>query len=123
MPVTLNQVWLHDAVDPENYLRFYTIDRADDRERGGAIRSYAGGRRRIITTPNRQQAIPATFRAVTSTQLDQLDDWAGELLMYRDHMGRLEFGTYFKLAIADYKDRSGYDVTITFETITYSIEV
>lgn len=123
MPVTLNQIWLHDASNPADFLRFYTIDRSDKRDRSGSVRVYAGGRRRVVTTPARAQNIGVTLRMVTTAEVDQLEEWAGTVLMYRDHIGRLAFGTFFELDVDDYKDRLHHDVTFDFVTSTFSIEV
>ena len=121
--VDLGHVYLHDASDLETFLRFQTTDRTDARTRGGEVRTYAGGRRRIVTTPRRTQSIGVTLRMVTDDDLDQLEEWAGRLLMYRDHKGRLVFGTFLTFDVADYKGGAEHDVTLSFETATHSIEV
>jgi hypothetical protein len=121
--VDLERVWLHDAANLSSYLRLFSTRPDDGRTRRGEVRSYAGGRRRIITGPTRGGTIAVTLRDVDGVELDQLDAWTGELLMYRDQSGRLEFGTYFTMQVSEYKDQSGYDVAISFETVTHSIEV
>lgn len=121
--VALEQLWVHDAEDPSDYLRFYTSDRSDSSEIPGEVRRYAAGRLRTITRVGEAQNIGATLRLVSDTDLEQLKTWLGALLLVRDHRGRLMFGTYFKLAVVDYEDRSGYDVTVTFQQVTRSIEV
>lgn len=119
--VTLDRLWLHQADDLDTYLRFFTSDRGDERAVPGEVRVYAQGRRRIITRTGSAQTLTATLRQVTSAELDTLEDWRGDLLMLRDHRGRLVFGTFFDMAVTDYTDRSGYDVAITFQQVTTTL--
>lgn len=112
--VVLDRAWLHDAANLDDHLAFFTTDRTDARSVGGAVRSYANGRLRLIRTADTAQQVAVTFRLVTGPQLDQLDAWAGAVLLYRDHMGRMFHGVYLALKVSDYRDRSGYDVAVSF---------
>lgn len=121
--VTLDRLWLHDADAPETYLRFFTTDRGDTRAVDGEIRTYANGRRRLVTRAGSARTLPVTLRQVSDADLDVLEEWRGRLVMVRDHRGRLFFGTYFSIDVTDYKDRSGYDVAVEVADVTHSIEV
>jgi hypothetical protein len=120
--VTLDRVFLHDSDDLSSYVAFFSSDRADIRERDAEVRTYAGGRRRVITRVARRQELPVTLRLVDDASLDVLDGWLGHVLMLRDHLGRLVFGTYKALSVVDHKDGS-HDVSFSFEDVTVSIEV
>lgn len=120
--VTLDRLWLHKADDLDTYLRFFTGPGRDDtRGTAGEVRVYAQGRRRIITRTGSAQALTATLRQVTSAELTTLEGWRGDLLMLRDHRGRLLFGTFFDMAVTDYADRSGFDVALTFQQATTTL--
>lgn len=120
--IVLSQLWLHKADDLDTYLRFFTAaGRGDERAVPGEVRTYAQGRRRIITRTGSAQVLTATLRQVTDADLVTLEDWRGGLLMLRDHLGRLVWGSYFELAVTDYADRSGYDVALTFQQVTTTL--
>lgn len=120
--ITLDRLYLHRADDLATYLAFYTSGRGDQRSLDGEVRAYANGRNRIITRAGTARSLPVTVRQATDADLDTLEEWRGELLMLRDHRGRLVYGTYFTLAVADYKDRSGYDVSLEFVESTHDFE-
>lgn len=119
--VTLDRMWVHDATDLDTYLTFYTSDRSEDRTLAGTVRTYANGRQRIITSTGSSRTLPVTFPLVTSSELTQLEAWRGTMLMFRDHRGRLFFGTFFGLSITDHNDRSGYSVTLTITEASSSL--
>lgn len=121
--VTLDRLWIHDAADLDTYLRFYTADRTDPRTKNGSVRGYANGRNRVITVPGAKRNLQVTLRLVTSANLETLEDWRGTLVMVRDHLGDLFFATFFTVTPVAYKDRSGYDVAVTFEDATHTVEV
>lgn len=122
--VTLDRLWIHDADDLSSYVRFFTApDRGDDRTQAGEVRQYAAGRQRLITRTGRRKELPVTLRQVTDDDLETLEDWLGSLVMVRDHRGRLMFASYFSLGVTDMRDRSGFDVAVTFIEVTHSIEV
>lgn len=119
--ITLDRLWLHQADDLDTYLRFFSTGRGDERAVVGEVRVYAQGRRRIITRTGSAQVLTATLRQVTDADLSTLEDWRGVLLMLRDHLGRLVWGTFFDMAVTDYADRSGYDVALTFQQVTTTL--
>ena len=119
--VQLRKVWLHDAANPVNRHEFWSNRPADDRDYGGEVRTMANGRRRIITNAQRSQTLPITLVDVTDSQLEWLESFAGRLVMYRDPKGRLLFCTFFTLGVEEYRDFN-YEVTLTLQEVTYSIE-
>lgn len=121
--VTLNHVYLHDAGRLGDWMRFISADPSDDREVVGTVVSYATGRRRLIVTPARSQELSVTLRNVTDPELDQLDGWAGRVLLYRDHRRRMLYGSFLSLAVSDYVGRSGYDVGLVFQHVTHPFGV
>lgn len=121
--VTLTKVFVHDRADFDDYVAYQSAGRADGRSADGEIRTYATGRRRIVTTPARARRLPYTLRMVDDAGVDWLDDHKGVAVMVRDHVGNVEFGTYFALDVVPYKDGSGSDVSFAFESYTDTVEV
>lgn len=120
--LTLNKVYLHDSDDLSDLVAFYSKDRGDDRARSAGVRSYAGGVRRVVTRVGRSQSLPVTLVLVDDASLVKLDDWMGHVLLFRDHLGRVVFGSYPALSVVDHKDGT-HDVSFAFEMVTQTVEV
>lgn len=120
--VPLTEVWLHDASDHSSYLRLYTAERVYEEAGAGEVRSY-GSVRRIIVTDEEQQTLPLAFPLVTTVELAQLRTWKTQELMYRDPQGEVLGGAYFTLSVTAHKDRSGFQVAVTFVESSFSVEV
>ena len=120
--LTLDRVWLHDTDNLANYLTFFSADRGDQRARTVDVRTYAGGRNRAVTRVSRRQQLAVRAVNISAATLEQLDDWTGHLLMFRDKPGRLVFGVYAALDVTDWKD-GAYDAAFSFVEVTHSIEV
>jgi hypothetical protein len=122
--VSLDRLWLHDANNPTTFITCFTNGRAHDVDVDGQVRRYANGRLRAVSRAGRRQKLQTTARYVTNSELAQLEAWLGEtLLCWRDVYGVLLFGSIFALNPVPYKDRTGWDVTFTFQEVTHSIEV
>ena len=92
-------------------------------ETTGEIRTYAGGRRRLIKRPGLTRTIEVHIPRTTRTQRETLAAWQAQLLLYRDGRGRLMFGTYLDFPQEDQPGPGRSDVGFTFQEITHSIEV
>jgi hypothetical protein len=120
--LTPDRVFLHDANDLEVFERFWSADRAEDDSVRGEIQQAASGRLRTIVRVGEKKVMPVTLRDVTEDQLAWLRERKGALLLYRDHRGRFLFGSYFGVTPKEHKDGT-YDVPITFQQTTRTIEV
>lgn len=118
--VTLDRVWLSLASDPSQSVSFFSADAEDERQVPGEVRVYAAGRLRVVTRPGRAQTLSRTARKLTPAQVRTLDGWSGSVLLFRDVWGRKLYGTFFSVAVRDYKDRSGQDLAFTFQQVTVS---
>lgn len=116
--VELFKTWVHDGSDLDNSVQLYSSGRSDNDSQGGEVRTYANGRRRLITTPAVGESIPVTFPWITRTELVWLQARKGQIVLYRDAWGRSLYAAYLSLSISDFTDRSGYAVSTTFESIT-----
>jgi hypothetical protein len=85
--------WITDVATSTS-VKFLKTDRTETDQRDVQVRSYAGGRRRIISTPRRERTTPLTLRSVSEADLEILRDWTGRLLLLRDGQGWRRWGTY-----------------------------
>lgn len=99
----------------------YKVDRPDDDSLNGSVRTYAGGRRRSITTPADTRQSTLTFKLVTASDLEVLRGWRGQMLLLRDFGGWRRWGTFFSFKAISMKGYPGLNtVTLTFEDLDYT---
>lgn len=86
-----------------------------------AVRVYAGGRRKIITTPDDDVSYPLILNWVTDTDTNTLLSWRGQVLLLRDALGRRVFGTILKIDQTDVAQGTEFfhDLTIIFIQVDY----
>lgn len=126
LDVTFAGAWLCDPTDPSTRMQVFRATRgtAAANLNGSQVRTYAGGRRRIITTPADEQTVALVLRRVTDTQFATLLGWRGRLLLFRDYQGWRRFGTFF--AVGESSVFRGVDlqpvhnVTLTWTDADYS---
>ena len=120
--VAFEDAWLCDVTNPAVSVHASYPERGSKSDLDGAVRFYAGGRARVITTANRSAAFPLTLQLLSDADLDLLASWAGRLLLLRDGAGRRTFGTFLSLDVTDYWDPEGtlHDASLTFTELTYS---
>lgn len=117
--VDLDRAWLHRTDDLSVYVSAFSADWNDVETVAGEVRTYAGGRMRIVSRPRRQQTLSVTLRYVPLADIDTLRDWAGDVLMLRDKRGRKLYGTFFTSTVKDLKGVAYADVEFTFSQVTY----
>ncbi|MFC0504216.1 hypothetical protein [Micromonospora costi] len=117
--INLDRVWINLMSTGEAVAAF-SADRARRVSVQGENRTYGGGRRRAITQEGHTDVITFTLRRVTTAQRDQLRDWLGRDVMYRDYRGQRIVGTLFDLDIREYKaERDLYDLATTLNGVTW----
>lgn len=121
--VTLARIYLHTASDLADHEKFWSDQPAESLHQAGEIRTYAGGRRRIITRAVRTQTIGISLLDVSDDQKAWLELHMGDEMVYRDPQSRIFGGAYFDIDPSDYPDGSGWEVALTFEGSTWSAEV
>lgn len=68
----------------------------------GELRVYAGGRTRIVRRAARLRSVPVSFDVVRDRPLVELvRSWAGRLVLLRDPYGRVVYGTYLRVEVAE----------------------
>jgi hypothetical protein len=124
--VTLTQVWFHNRSDLSDYVTLDATQLWDQTASPGQVRRFAGGRLRSITTTGNHRQLSITFELVDRDTVDQLRDWTGVTLLYRDPLGRNLFGVFHEPWILELPTTgvdSVYQVSLTFEEITDTVEV
>lgn len=122
--VDLTHVWLHKASDLSLYVRLRARDVQASTRRDVSTRKYAGGRVRSISSPAVEKTYSWEALLVDRATLDQLEEWAGELLFYRDPWGRAGYGFISEVPAQDYIAPAGRtSVDLTFEVVTGDVSV
>ena len=58
------------------------------------FREYAAGRVRLVSTALTRRTITVVLIACTDAQVNQLEAWRGQLLVFRDWTGVVQIGSY-----------------------------
>lgn len=117
--VALTELFLHDAVDPSDYVSLKHSDMQEETTAHGEKREYAGGRERLITRPGESGSYQVSTCPLGYDVIAELRARKGAVVMLRDTRGRLVYGTYFKLAVADLPAMQKGRASFTVETISF----
>jgi hypothetical protein len=105
-------------------VQLFKTDRAEQDVASVDVRIYAGGRRRIISTPARVRSSALTFQRVSAADVETLRAWRGRILLLRDFQGWRRFGTFIGIgASAIFRGPSApplYTVSLTWLDSDYS---
>ena len=85
------------------------------------VRTYAGGRRRVVSRPGETQTVSVSYRYMTRANYNALSLLVGQTVLFRDQRGRVVYGVIADLSgsewiVADKVE----DVSFTLTEITYS---
>lgn len=122
--VILDRVWLQLASDPAQALQLLMDGNGRDFPDAiqGEIRSYAGGRQRLVTTATRRRGVNLQV-GVNPTQYQTLNDWAGQLVLYRDGHGTKLWGAFLETPWKPLLDGLGTawrSVSLSIAEVSYS---
>jgi hypothetical protein len=84
----------------------------------GETRTYAGGRRRSITSGGEKATFKFGLRLISRTDINTLRSWAGQLVQVRDHKGRRFFGVFYDVTVSEYVSESVFDIMTTLNVLT-----
>lgn len=121
--VTLKQTWIHDADDLDTSVRIPWSELTVEPSRQAQVRTYAGGRQRLVTGPARPRTATLTFPLVDRATLDTLEGWCGTRVFVRDTRGRTMFAMYPALRVSERRTDHRPSVSLTLHEITDSVEV
>ena len=122
--VTLTGLWINDATDlsdarhfPEGETTGFTPSVSAE------VRTYANGRRRVISSVGSAQQWGVTLSWVSQADLAWLTARLGRLVLLRDPVGRALWGTYAGLQVTDYKGRTECSVDLSVQSVSHSLAV
>lgn len=119
--VVLREVWIHDADDlADNITGDGFGDGGPEDSVRGEVRTYSQGRRRAVKRKGEARTYGRTFPSASVDLVDWLTDHLGRTVMVRDPRGRLFWAVYFAVSVPDRHGRVRPDVTISFESVTFS---
>lgn len=115
----LDKVWIN-LLDTGQYVTsFSSRDKSITRSMKGEVRQYANGRQRAVSSKGIKGTFPVVLIDVTLTQIEKLESWMGQTVVFRDTRGRRFFGTLFEVTQQDKAHPQYYDVSITLNEVTY----
>jgi len=125
--VAFAATWLTDPTVPTVSLQVFKTARAEQDTLSTTVRNYAGGRRRIITTPGDARTSALTFQRASGADVEQLRAWRGRLLLLRDFQGWRRWGMYADIAPVSINRGPGrdplYAVSLTWQDVDYDESV
>ena len=113
--VTLTDAWFNLAADLTQSITLELTGESDSSRRPVATRRYAGGRVRSITRPGTKAELSLDFQLASRADYEQLIDWLGQPVLYRDPRGRRLWGVFSEVAG---RERPGVDVDIIDVNLT-----
>ena len=119
--VTLSTVWINLASTLSNYQSFPQMSTLSvDTNQPGQVRTYAGGRLRLVTTAGVARTAAVTLAECTRDQINWLQSVVGQTVLVRDDRGRKIWGTFLTPKVTENQHNGNGDVTLTINEITYS---
>lgn len=112
----------------DDYTQQISLDRAgvveQTRALRGELRTYAGGRMRLITRPGPSVVVNVSMSMVTRETRELLESWVGELLLYRDDRGRVVFGSFLEVQAQEQLGAQRLcNLSLSLVEIAHSVEV
>lgn len=121
--LTLTKLWVN-LIPDGTAVSAYSTDRSRADQSDGEVRTYAGGRRRSVTSEGVGTEFAFTMRLLTLTEVETLISWIGETVQVRDHRGQRFFGSFFSVTPVELAHEPGlWDARIQLQTVTYDEEV
>lgn len=115
-----NKILLINPLDPAGLrVEAFSWERSTTDAIEGAIQQFAYGRRISVTYDESHPTLDVLLTNLTQADYDQLKLWLGKIILFRDRHGRKVYGTYFSLAVRDFRD-DAYDIQFQFDEVTYS---
>lgn len=123
--VVFEDCWVTDPTEPEISVHASYPDRGHAAGVDGEVRTYAGGRRRVITSARKSATYPVTLQLLSDAEVEQLKVWRGRVLLLRDGEGLRVWGSYMALDVTSYWDPEGpvSDVSLTFTAVDHDESV
>jgi hypothetical protein len=119
--LTLTAVWVNLVATGQAVSGVSGRGRAESYEYPGEVRTYAGGRRRSITSAGELGSYGVSLFNVPRSTVETLRTWAGQTVQVRDNTGRRFVGVFFKVDVADPPPGlSLWDCSFALNVVTYA---
>lgn len=117
--LTLNKSWLN-LLDTGVGISFYTLkEKSLTRSVKGEVRQYAAGNQVAIAAKGVKGAFSFSIARLTQTDVDVLDTWLSQAVIYRDTRSRALFGVFFDYNVTDNSNPRYFTVSIVINQVTY----
>jgi hypothetical protein len=116
--IDLNRVWVNLVTTGQGVSGLSARARSEDYQVPVDIRTYAGGRRRAVTSAGELGKYAFQLMLVSRTTVSTLRTWQGQLVQVRDHKGRQFFGVYSAMTVEEVVSRSTWNVAIQLTVVT-----
>jgi len=121
--VTFAGVWIAPADDLEDAIILRFADLSESTSREGRVRQYAGGRRRLVSTPQRNRRLKVATPPMPRVVVAELEDRTGTLQLLRDSKGRVVLGTWWDLEVSEVIGTNRVELSLMFEATTDTVAV
>ena len=91
-----------------------------DTNQPGEVRTYAGGRLRLVTTAGVARTATLTLPECSRDQINWLQTYVGQTVLVRDDRGRKIWGTFLQPKVNENQYAQTGDVTVVINEITYT---
>jgi hypothetical protein len=121
--VTLTTLWASPVSDPSQAYALPMSSLSWTTTTTGDVRSYGGGRRRLITRKEKYRTADIALDFCDRPMVELLESWTGVLLCFRDPTGRKIFGFYLDVTADEFDGDDGASVSFSITEVTHSEEV
>lgn len=121
MTITLEHVWINLANDATQSVQLELTGESVALVKRIELQTYTQGRRRAVTRTGKKASLACAFEGATRAELEQMEDWIGETVCFRDPRGRRFFCVYASVDSSEIPgaDTDIVDFSITFNEITF----
>lgn len=116
--LALNKVWINLMATGQGVSGVSARDRAETYQVPTEVRTYAGGRRRAVTSAGELGSYKVQLLLISRASVETLRSWQGQLVQMRDHKGRRFFGIYSSVDIVEIISRSTWHVGLELVVVT-----
>lgn len=118
--LVLTKAWLN-ILSTGVGISFYTgKEKNHTRQMKGEVRQYAGGNQRAISAKGVGGTFGFTMSRLTRDDIDVLETWLGQVVIYRDIRSRAIYGVFFEYSITDNSNPNYYTVSVTLNQVTHT---
>lgn len=120
--ITIERARLARPTDLADAIEIPVAAITDRVSRPTEVRRYSAGRLRAVTRSGTAKVLEIQTGLLAATARDRLEGWLGQVVLYRDHLGRKLYGVVGELPVTEHKGVSGTPLAATFslQQVTYS---